>query len=159
MSSAAFGIGACGCGSAGAGYGSPAQVNSATAPLFRKSDGTYGDCQEIDTRPGHVGDYKLDADGNPLGWDSVKQMVYLALKTVLGSSAVPTMGLELEMTIIRDDTARKNRLSVEAALSRLITQGLIALIDVVTTRLANSAIQIEVKWEDISQGEINSTFV
>jgi len=156
MSSAALGLGACGCGSAGVGYGSPAQVSSATAPLFRKSDLTYGDCQEIDTK---TGDYKLDVDGNPLGWDAVKQMVYLALKTILGSSAVPTLGIELEMTIIRDDTARKNRLSVEAALNSLITQGLIALIDVITTRLPNSAIQIEVQWEDISQGVINSTFV
>lgn len=151
-----LGLGECGFGSDGFGWGAPATTNSSTASLLRQSDGTVGDVVKLDTK---TGDYVLDANGNKVGWDSLSQRVYLALFTVLGSSAVATMGIDLPTGVITDDIATKNRNAVAAALKSLTDANLVELVDVITTLVGNSAVQLEVKWRDVSSGSIASVFI
>ncbi|WP_437767189.1 hypothetical protein WMF27_20485 [Sorangium sp. So ce281] len=151
-----LGIGACGFGSSRYGFGSPAQVNSSTAELLRRPDGTYGDCALIDTRSG---DFVLDDAGNKVGWESLSQMVYLALRTALASSAVQTMGIELPTGVITDNIATRNRQAVEAALKSMTARNLISIIDVTTARVTQSGVQVAVKWKALSTGKVETTFV
>lgn len=156
MSTPTLGLGAAGFGSSGFGFGTPASNNSSTAALLRKEDGSIGDCVKIDTRSG---DYVLDEAGNKVGWDSLEQSVYLALRTLKGSAAVATLGIELPTGVIRDDLATRNRAAVAAALKSLTDARLLELVDVLTTRLGTSAVQLEVKWKRLSTGQIQSAFV
>ncbi|WP_437489481.1 hypothetical protein WME75_10795 [Sorangium sp. So ce1014] len=131
-------------------------MNSSTAKLLRRPDGTYGDCALIDTRSG---DFVLDDAGNKIGWDSLNQMVYLAVRTAVGSSAVQTMGIELPTGVITDNAATRTRNAVEAALKSMTGRNLISILDVTMTRVAQSGVQVAVKWKALSTGKVETTFV
>ena len=149
-------MGACPMGSAPFGVGSPAVSSSTPARPLVQFDGTPGDCARIDTRSG---DWVLDHAGNKVGWDSVSQQVYLALRTELGSAAVQTTGVVWPRGTITGDLAARNRNAATAALKRLIDRQLIELIDVITARLGTSGARLEVRWRRLSTGQIESTFI
>ena len=151
------GLGACGYGNASYGYGDVPVGNSSTAALLKKTDGTQGDAAYIDPT---TGDFVLDANGNKVGWDSLDQMVYLALATTLGSSAVTTLGIALPSGLITPNIATQNQNAVYAALKSLTDQNLITILSVVTLRQPNpDGLRLQVGWQSVSTGQIQKTFV
>lgn len=150
------GFGSVGFGIGGMGYGLVTKGNSSTAALLVKPDGTRGDVVRIDA---HTGNYVLDSAGRKTGDDATAQMVYLALRTRLGSSAVQSMGIDLPSGTIADDIEARVRSAVDAALKLLTDTRRIELVDVITKRVGQSAIQSEVRWRELSTGQIRSTFV
>lgn len=149
-------MGACPAGSSPCGFGTVARLPSTVTPILRKPDGTQGDCRAIDTR---TGDYVLDASGNAVGWDSLDQKVYLALRTDLGSSAEQSLGVQWPTGVIRDDMAARNKAAVVAALKRLTEAGEIVLLDVITTRIGPTRMSREVRWRATGSNRSRSTFV
>ena len=117
-----LGFGESGFGSAGYGYGDPATAVSATSKIFVQADGSQGDCAYIDPA---TRDYVLDEKGNKVGWDSLKQRVYLALRTQLGSSCIQDQGVEWPSGIRTENIAVKNKNAVNLALKSLVDQNLI----------------------------------
>ena len=158
MSAFNLGLGACPMGSSPLGFGSPGAVSSIVAPLLRKPDGTYGDAVAIGPA---TGDYVLDEHGNKVGGISVAQRVYLALRTRLGSSAVANLGIEPFPDVIRADFETRVRAIVQAALLDLTTAGLVELVDTNIGALNTNpdGRRIAVRWKDITNGQITTTFV
>ena len=155
MSTVTLGLGACPAGSSLLGFGTPATTPSRQARILVRDDGSTGSVVRIDPSSG---DYVLDDHGNKLGDSAARQKVQLALRTMRGSSAVDTMGIEAPGGIIRDDTEDRNRLAVVAALKAMLDAGEIELIDVITTRIGGPAVEIEVRWRELPNGRAESAF-
>lgn len=136
------------------GYGTPSQVNSSIAKMWIKQDGTQGNSAMINPA---TGDYLLDANGNSIGADSVDNMVYLAIQTQYNSSTVPGFGLNIDFTNTNSVTMNtgKLRVGVANALAHLIKPGVISLVSVVINRMSSTGYQIEIKWRNLSTGDIN----
>lgn len=139
------------------GYGSPTIANPNIGLIFKKTDNSIGGGRFIDpvTR-----DYAIDSEtGRLVGQDSVQQLVYLALVTVKGSSAVTNLGqsfTSIQLKTENIDVIIKNE--VNLALKKLITQKLITLNDVVVD-FVNGAARIRVVWTDISQNKQVTTTI
>lgn len=151
-----LGFGESGFGSAGYGYGDPESATSARSRIFIKADGTQGDCAYIDPK---TRNYVLDDRGNKLGWDSIRQRVYLALRTKLGTSCVTDQGVDFPTGIITGDLALKNKNAVNAALRSMVDANLIEVVRVLTTRIGQGAVRIQVDWKIVETGQIVSDFV
>jgi hypothetical protein len=150
-------MGGCGIGSTPAGVGYTAPINSTAARVLLRPDGTRGNVARINVV---TGDFVLGSTGEKVGWDSTSQRVYLALRTVLGSSAVQTLGIDLPTGgVITANMEQRIRNAVLAALKSLTTAGLIEVVDVVTTRVAQSGVQTVVTWRDTGTGELNTTTI
>lgn len=141
-------------GSLHCGFGQPSQINSSTAKVWIKRDGTQGNASLIDPR---TGDYVLDEFGNSVGDDSINQMVFLALTTIRNTSAVSNFGLELDInnSIINESTLPRVKLAVFKALKHLTDPQVITIVDVTTTRISGTGLEINVQWQNNSTGEIN----
>jgi hypothetical protein len=151
-----LGMGACPMGSSLFGYGTTPAAPAATAALLVKLDGSQGDAALIDTQ---TGDYVLDAFGNKVGDSSVNQMVYLALATVLGSSAVQTMGLAPLGGVITAGTIQQAKNAIAAALKPLTDLNLIVILSIDVGRFNASGIQRRVRWQTVTTGQVQATFV
>ena len=156
MSVSNQGAGNCPAGNCPGGFGTPAQTNSSTASLLVQADGTQGNCVFIDPT---TGDYRLDAKGQKQGWDSLNQKVYLALRTVLGSSAVPTLGIVQVSGVIGPDFVARIQGAVRTALKSMTDAHLIIIVDIVVTRIGTSAVERKVLWRAVPGGPVQSTFV
>ncbi len=151
-----LGFGYAGFGLSHFGYGTPAAINSSTKALFKKLDGTYGNCGLIDPL---TGDDVLDDSGNPIGDNSINQMVYLALRTTRNSSVLLNFGIDIKnIKTITDNIKLKFQLAVNDAVKHLTDRKLITITLVEVTEIMNKpgAIQVLVNWKDNSNGEINS---
>lgn len=151
-----LGFGASGFGSSGFGFGTPASASSSQSRIFVQADGLQGNCAYIDPQ---TRDYVLDERGNKLGWDSIRQRVYLALRTKLGSSVVTDQGIALPSGTITADLSIKNKNAVNAALKTMVDANLIEVVQVLTIRRGQSAVQIQVDWRMVGQAEIISDFI
>lgn len=151
-----LGLGACGIGSTPVGVGYTAPANSTAARLFLQPDGTRGDVARISAV---TGDFLLSATGEKVGWDGTSQKVYLALRTVLGSAAVQTLGIDLPTGVITANMEQRIRNAVLAALKALTTAGLIEVVDVTTKRAAQSGVQTTVTWRDTGTGQTNTSTI
>jgi len=150
----AKGLGLAGYGSSQYGYGTPATVNSTTAKLLLKTDGTYGNVPKIDP---NTKDFVLDENGNKIGDNSVNQMVYLALRTYKNASAVLGFGIDInKVKVINDNIQVKIQLMVSEALSDLISRKMITLDKVLVTRVKQTAIQVDVLWTDLTNNSQNT---
>lgn len=147
-----LGIGECGCGSSAAGFGEHATMNSTSAKLFIKTDGTKGECALIDP---NTGDYVLDMNGSKIGDDPVNQLVYLALLTQKGSSAVYDFGIDLQQDTISDSTQLIAKNAVQKALKSLIDQRLVDLISV-NISIVYDAVSVGIVWRDVTKNKINT---
>jgi hypothetical protein len=150
-----IGCGACGAGSSAAGFGETATMNSITAKLFIKLDGTQGYCALIDQ---NTGDFVLDSEGNRVGDDAVNQLVYLALFTEKGSSVIFDFGLELQQDTINDNTKLIVTNSVKLALKSLIDRQLVELI-AVNVSIAEESVSVGIIWRDVTRNKINNLSV
>jgi hypothetical protein len=148
------GAGYAGVGSSRVGFGTPTMINSSTAKVYIKADGTQGNCAMIDPL---TGDYVLDDYGNSVGDDSVNQMVYLAFKTLFNSSAVDGFGLDIDVTnsVINDNTNLKVKLAVMKAVKHLTSARVISIVSVTTQRITSTGLQVLIQWMNLSTGEIN----
>lgn len=156
MSTPALGMGLCPMGSSPFGFGVPADRGLGPPRLLIQQDGSQGDVVLLDTT---TGDYVLDELGDKVGWNAVEQMIYLATHTVRGRSAVAVLGIRLPFGVLREDIAQRNRQAVEEALRPMVTQGLIQIVDVLTTRVGASGAQIELRWRRLPVGSVQSTFL
>lgn len=151
-----LGYGLSGFGNSIFGYGTPGVSDSSAAKMFIKSDGTKGNVAKIDFS---TGDYVLDAGGNPVGDNSVNQMVYLALKTTKNSSSLRNFGIDLlSIKTVTENIKLKFNLAVSSALKHMTDRKLISIISVDVNQIINKpgAITVNVKWRDETSGDINS---
>lgn len=149
-----LGAGIAALGAARVGYGTPSQANSSTVKVYIKSDGTQGNCAKIDPA---TGDYVLDEFGNSVGDDSVNQMVYLALNTILNSSTVSGFGIDLNTRdyVINETTTLQVKLAVMKAVKHLTSKNVITIVSVQVQKVTQTGLQILIQWMDNSTGEIN----
>ncbi len=156
MSGGVLGMGAAPRGSSLFGYGVTPAAPAATAALLVKQDGTQGDAALINNQ---TGDFVLDASGNKVGDDSLNQRVYLAIATVLGSSAVPTMGLAPLGGVITAGTIQQAKNAITTALAPLTSANLIAILSIDVGRFNQSGVQRRVRWQALTTGQVVTTFV
>ena len=149
-----IGAGYSGVGSSKAGFGTPTMINSSTAKVYIKADGSQGNCAKIDPL---TGDYVLDDYGNSVGDDSVNQMVYLAFNTLFNSSAVDGFGFDLNTSdsVIDETTNLKAKLAVMKAAKHLTSNGVISIVSVTTQKITQTGLQVVIQWMNLSTGEIN----
>lgn len=151
-----LGLGVSGLGTSIFGYGSLISTNTTTAKLFLKTDGTIGNAIKIDPL---TGDYVLDSNGNPVGDNSINQMVYLAFKTTRNSSALLNFGIDIsKIRTITDNVNLKFQLAVNQAVKHMTDRNLIKIISVDVSQINNlpNTLKVLVKWKDLTNGETNS---
>lgn len=148
------GFGKAGIGASSYGFGEPSQINSSTAKLWIKADGTQGNCAKIDP---NTGDYVLDAGGNSVGDDSINQMVYLAFATILNSSTIRGFGFDVrpDNATLSTGTAQRVKLAAYKAVKHLTDPGVISLVSVNVVRISGTGQEIHIEWRNNSTGEIN----
>lgn len=136
-------------GSAPYGWGSPAGAPVQGGIVFPDSTGTKSlDCRGINQSTGR---YDFDSYGRIKGQASVPQLVQLALKTVLQSSAVRTLGTDWNaLKDIGDNFAKQFDGAVRAALNSLVTQKLVAILDITSQRINTTAVFGRVRWQDLT---------
>lgn len=156
MSAFNVGAGACPMGSSPLGFGVPGSIGSAVPAALRKPDATIGAAVAINPK---TGDYELDANGHRIGSDPVPPMVFLALRTIKGSAATTDLGIGEFPGTLDVDVGTRLRALVDAALSALVTAGLIDVVDVATARAGTSSATLTVEWRDLTSGKLQTTFV
>jgi hypothetical protein len=156
VSGSILGMGACPMGSSLFGYGTTPAAPAATAALLVKQDGTQGDAALLNAQ---TGDYVLDAYGNKVGDSSVNQSVFLALATVLGSAAVQTMGVAPLGGVITTGTIQQAKNAITAALAPLTSANLITILAIDVGRFNQSGVQRRVRWQTVTTGQIQTSFV
>lgn len=111
------------------------------------------------TRPGSrkidlvTGQYVFDDKGNSEGMPDMQQMVYLAIKTDLGSSADPTLGQDF--TTIKDISANfvsRVQASYRRALSHLTSNNRIDILSIDVQRAGTSGATVHLRWRDLTTG-------
>jgi len=155
-----LGAGACPAGSSAAGYGVPdkgTQPNSSILP-----DALTGLPQ-----PGRLidptsQDYVFTSDGRLEGFGAVDQLVQLALRTQIGTSAIATLGIDMtQATEQGADFQRRVATMVANALGPLVNQKLVQIVSVTlqqTPSNPDAGVAI-VKWRDLTLGTENETTV
>lgn len=148
------GYGMAGLGSTAFGYGVPSMVNSSTAKLWIKADGTQGNCAKIDPV---TGDYVLDANGNSVGDDSINQMVYLAFNTIFNTSAVRGFGFDIspDNAVISPAMIQRVKLSAFKAVKHLTDPRIVSIVSVDIKRISGTGQEVHIEWRNNSTGEIN----
>lgn len=149
MGTVNLGAGLCGMGSSRCGFGTPASIDGGLPPLLRTSTGHKGEAVKLDSV---TGDYVLDGSGQKLGDNAVNQMVYLALRTRLGSSAVLNLGIADFPDLITDDIVLRVQAIIRDALAALVRQGLVELVNVDVKRVKTTALSIQVNWINKTTG-------
>lgn len=138
------------------GYGMPSSGSPATGQMFADAQtGTIGSGRKID--PG-TRQYVFDDNGNPVGVDTVPQLVQLAYSTVKGTSILPTLGesySELE-TIDDDFQERMNALAI-APVQFLVDDKRLEILSVTIDRIGTSGARIAVNWKDLTSGREGQT--
>lgn len=79
-------------------------------------------------------DYVMNTDGRLVGQDNVEHLVSMAMLTVKGSSAVPSLGLDEPSGVIGINFERTREAQVRLALGDLVKRGLIAIVSIKTDR-------------------------
>jgi len=97
-------------------------------------------------------DYRFNSSGRIVGGNGIQQLVYLALLTVRGSSAMTDLGQSFtNVKVIGSNYVSLVKGEVDKALASLINQKKIQLVDVIVSNNGNMA-KIDIKWKDIATG-------
>jgi hypothetical protein len=153
MSTPFLGFGLAPAGTSAFGYGSPATANANTGLAMTKDDGSQGAARMIDP---HTRDYRFDKNGRAVGIDGIPQQVYLALLTVLNSSAVSGLGNAIgSIKTITENIKAQISNEVARALSKLTAAKLVKLVDVEVELNTNHAPLIHVRWIDLTNNTTN----
>lgn len=155
-----IGAGFCPAGLAAAGYGIPdtgTQPLNAMLPDLRTALQQTGRAINPLTR-----DYVMRTDGRLQGVATVSQLVQIALTTQLGTSALATLGIDMQSAREKgSDFQRQMATLVAGALSQLVQQGLVQLNAVIVSEPPSNpdgGIAI-VKWTDLTNLTENETTV
>ena len=98
-------------------------------------------------------DYMFDSNGHIVGGNGIQQLVYLALVTIRGSSAMIDLGQSFSnVKVIGANYVSLVKNEVNKALKPLIDQKKIVLIDVKVNRSGTNMSVIDVKWKDLATG-------
>jgi len=148
-----LGIGFAPLGSTPIGFGAPSKLNSTTAKLYLGTDGARKNAAAIDAV---TGDALRDATtGMHRGMDSVQQQVYLALRTMKGSSSVLSLGIAFRATTISETTTRKIEEAVRAALAGLVLRQLVRIVSIKSERVKMTGVSVTVTWTNLTNNETN----
>jgi hypothetical protein len=151
-----LGAGACPVGSSAAGYGVPDRAfapNNAMLPGIRTGLSQSGRFIDPTTKS-----YAFQADGRLKGVSTVPQLVQIALSTVLGSSAVATLGQTFSLIAEKGpDYQRRVTSAIESALANVVKQRLVQIVsvDVQLYPAAPDAGVATLKWRDLTTGIVN----
>jgi len=145
------GLGNCPVGTSAFGYGKPLRMNSTAALLFLDKSKGQRNAAEINSVSGDI--VRDPVTGIHRGMDSVSQQVYLALRTLLGSSVVRDLGISFKITTISETTAQKVRDAVTAALEALVSRRLVEVVSVKSSRIKITGIEVLVVWKNLTNGE------
>ena len=140
------------------GYGNPALADPNVGKVFKKTDSSVGNNRFIDPS---TRDYSIDVDtGRIVGQDAMQQMVYLALVTVRGSSAVTDLGQGFtSIKQINQNVEAQITNEVNTALQILTRNKQIFLNDVFVQIDANKVARIHVVWTDTSKNVQITTII
>ncbi len=141
------------------GFGSPATTDVNVGRALAMTDGirTQGDARYIDPK---TRDYAVDSDtGRILGMTSAQQRVYLALVTVKGSAADPTLGTDVRQvqTLAVNSIARIEN-ATRAALAQLVNERAIRVVSI-DVSVSGTVASIVVRWTDLSNAQTQVTTV
>lgn len=156
MAAPEIGFGVCPLGTSLFGYGVPYTINSTVPKLFLKEDDLsfQANAPAINQK---TGDFVRDpVTGIHRGMDSVAQMVYLALKTAKDSTLIPNFGIKKFPKLLTDGIEQEIEQTIQDALSELILRRLIELVLVEVVRVKKTAIQILVRWKNLTNNELNT---
>ena len=145
-----LGAGLCRAGTSKAGYGDPTQVSARRRTIWKDENNTQGQVRLIDTA---TGDYKFSSDGLIVGGNGIEQMVYLALVTVKGTSAVRSLGQNFSnIRTLRDNVQSEIQEEVRLALDNLVEQKKISIENVFVDKFPDnpSRIRILIQWKDLT---------
>lgn len=134
------------------GFGDPAKANTNTGKAYSNEKGVQ--LSNFGGRKINVltKDYEFDEHGRALGMDNIQQMVYLALVTIRNSSTVLGLGEDFsQIKIITQNIKALIEDKVNLALQTLIKQNLVELQEVIVRRNEQNAIQINIKWIDLTK--------
>lgn len=148
-----IGVGLCPAGLSPCGLGQPERGVSVDRRPLVDADGQMQTARLLDWTSGR---YIFNASGNIVGMNATAQRVLLALLTVAGSSAVASLGLERLGGTVGANFVARRRANIARALSSLVTEGAISLVDVLVDVSARP-IQTVVQWRDLTtQQEIRT---
>lgn len=149
-----LGAGECGAGSSFFGYGEPYTQNSTAGKVFLDANGRQRNAALINPNTGDI--VRDMTTGIHMGMDSVAQMVYLALRTIKGSSVISSFGIEFKFKTISNTTVQKVKEAVQAALQDLVLRQLIEITEITVNRAKVTGIEYTVKWKNLTNGETNT---
>lgn len=141
-------------GSAPCGFGTPASQETYKPAVFRDKNGYQADGPAIDPA---TGDYLLDDSGQKVGQWSVEHMVYLALRTQLGSSIVRGLGIALWPKTIDQTIQARAQSLVSAALKSLVDRRFVRIDFVKVERRGTNGVYVRVDWTDLTRQKRGST--
>jgi hypothetical protein len=147
------GAGLCPAGHAPAGYGTVATgVAPSPGPLPDPATGIALTGRYVNAS---TGSYQFTSDGRVQGMTTVHQMVVLAAKTLRGSSAVKSMGIDFSRCQVQDSGFQQAvTAAVSQAFSTLIRRNLVRVLGVEfpTTPDNPDAAMPLVRWRDLTTG-------
>lgn len=146
-----LGLGRFGLGLGSFGYGVPAKANSTSVKLFLDQTKEQRNAAEINTVSGDI--VRDQVTGIHRGMDSVEQQVYLALRTLRGSSVIADLGINIKIKVISDTLAQKVRDAVTEALSSLVSRRLVRVESISVERIKLTGVRVIVKWFNMTNGE------
>jgi phage gp46-like protein len=96
-------------------------------------------------------DYVLNENGTFQGQSASQTAVYLALLTILNSSAVYGQGVDFtSISVITPNINARVTNVVQQALMSLINQGLVALVSCQVVQTGQSILSVQVDWQDLT---------
>jgi len=142
------GAGVCSYGSSFAGFGEPAKITWTNRQDFIIEDGPLigqvGDYPLID----NTGDYQYNDNGYIKGQTKAQHLVYMALKTEVGSSSMQQLGNKvIQIQVLSTNSNTEIREALINSLSHL--ESLITIDDIEIVRRGTS-VDIKLKWTDKS---------
>lgn len=130
------------------GTGTPTTAPLATGNILADSTGTTTGSRFIDPT---TRDYVIDSNGRTTGMSNVQQLVYLAVSTDLGSSAVQALGQQLkQIDRITANFERQVTTTLTASVQHIVDQGLMQVVDVIVERVGPSVARARLRWRDLS---------
>lgn len=96
-------------------------------------------------------DYVLDENGRALGMSDVQQLVFIAVATLKGSSAMKALGQSIsEIKVIDAGIERQIAAMLTTALAHLTGPKLIEIVSITVKKLHPGAVHTRLCWRDIS---------
>lgn len=158
-----IGIGAQPAGSSGAGYGVASSAIPLKGRITPNDIGRSTGARFIDARKG---DYVINEDGRCIGMTPGQQAVYLAAKTVRGTSAVKSMGQTLsEIEVITENAKSAVEQKLNEALQPAVDGGLITIVDFDNFKagprdgLIPGRMYGRLRWRDLSTSKEHTEYV